>query len=357
MSTRALLLLVGALIVCRCALAQLAQTSTAAARPLPQTSGVPVAFGDTLLEVQAALKPSARPMPYPYTYNAKGEPQYRGDTSLRDRASGLWLFFGVDTRLRTIRLEAPFAGTVAGLRIGDDSARLRTALGDPLPAPPLPPTLPESVRRSIADSEARRHRYAPDPSYGVIFETDTAGLITAMLLSPRALPSVPRAQQTTASAAAAATAAPAAGCDDPFIAEPARFEVTDLEIGDRKSGLVWFRCPAMWVGANGKCDPSMVLPSETWAGAMEVSRDAVRRRSAWRLASVDELDTIAAKGCGYLINPKFIEIMFDTLWTRSEANTQDVFRYGVDRTRVVSPRRASGGQPLYAQSIYVRNAP
>ena len=72
---------------------------------------------------------------------------------------------------------------------------------------------------------------------------------------------------------------------------------------------------------------------------------------------MEELDTIAAKGCGYLTNPKFIEIMFETLWTRSEASMQDVYRYGVDRARVVSPRRASGPDPLYAQAIYVRNAP
>jgi hypothetical protein len=146
------------------------------------------------------------------------------------------------------------------------------------------------------------------------------------------------------------------GCDDPT-RQPGRFKVDALEATDTRSGLVWFRCPAMWVSDAGTCDPSQVLPSETWDSAVEVPTWAVKRRSAWRLASVEELDTIAAKGCNYLVNPEIIEVMFDTVWTRSTATEGKVWRYGVDRARVQSLKKADRTSELFAQTIYVRNAP
>lgn len=147
-----------------------------------------------------------------------------------------------------------------------------------------------------------------------------------------------------------------AQCRDPTL-EPGRFKVGELEIEDTKTALVWFRCPGFAVAGSGGCDASMTVPADTWAAAMEAPRRGPPRRSAWRLASVEELDTIAASGCGYLINPGFIKVMFDTVWTRSEAGEGRVWRYGADRERVPSPRRPGTPYELLAQTIFVRNAP
>lgn len=154
---------------------------------------------------------------------------------------------------------------------------------------------------------------------------------------------------------AALALAPAAtlACEDPM-KDAARFKVADLEVTDTKTGLTWFRCAALHVGKSGQCDPAMVLPSEAWSAAMEVPRNAPKRRSPWRLASVEELDTIAAKGCKYLLNPKYIEVMFDSVWTRSEAPGGRVLRYGVDRRRIESPRALKDD---FAQAFYLRDAP
>lgn len=144
----------------------------------------------------------------------------------------------------------------------------------------------------------------------------------------------------------------AAACEDP-LRDAGRFTVSPLEIADAKSGLVWFRCPG-FANASG-CVESMPVPAETWTGAMEPPRWLPKRRSAWRLASVEELDSIAAKGCKYLIDPKHIDVFTDSLWTRTEAPGGKVVRYGVDRARIESPKNLKGVD--FSQSLFVRAAP
>ena len=127
--------------------------------------------------------------------------------------------------------------------------------------------------------------------------------------------------------------------------EPARVSIARLT--DSKTTL----------GKSGSCDPSMVMPSEAWASAVQVPAWAVKRQSPWRLASPQELDSIAAKSCGDLTNPKYIEIMFEQVWTRSTASGDKVWLYGTDRVRKESPKQSSKPNEFFAQTIYVRNAP
>lgn len=320
------------------------------ARGLARTTGLPFRFGDTADAVRAALATSAR-LETPSATTA------RGNSVLRDRALGVAVYFGPDKLARSVRVEAPFGGTVAGVRIGDDLSRMRALLGTPQPAATLNLAgLSESARRAMAQAEARRHRYALDTGSSVVFEVDADGRIVGAVLAPRVVPAAARVAAAPAPAPAPAPSPPP-GCDDPFIIEPARFQISDLEVADSKTGLVWFRCPALWVGPQGKCDPSMVLPSETWASAVEVPRNAPRRRTSWRLASVEELDTIASKGCDYVTNPKLIEINFETVWTRTEAGGGNVYRYGTDRQRIATPRTGGAPNTLFAQTIYVRDGP
>lgn len=144
-------------------------------------------------------------------------------------------------------------------------------------------------------------------------------------------------------------------CDDP-LKERNRYVVTPLEIEDAKTRLVWFRCPALRTGRSGYCDPSLVLPSETWSAAVQVPPWAEKRPTPWRLASAEELDTIAARGCGYLLNRELIEVMFDTVWTRNGVGGDKVLRYGMDRARIESPKRFAPNTD-FAQAIYVRDMP
>lgn len=348
------------LVLAGCALAAgpsvAADPSSAPAAPAAgPIAGLPITLGDPVARVQAGLGTTVPPQPY---LSNSGED--RGEQVLRAPGTGVTVLFNRDGLARMIVLQPPFAGAVGGLRLGDDAARLKALLGEP-GRPGVPAGLSDAARRAAEERIRRQHLYELPSGHGALFETDTAGRITLVSLYPRR-PAAPlgigtgRPPAATQSAQRdAAPAAPSSGCDDPLL-ERDRFTVSELEIVDAKTSLVWFRCPALWVGPGGTCDKAMVLPSQTWASAMEVPRSAPRRRSAWRLASVEELDTIAAKGCGHLVNPSFIEIMFDTVWTRSRAGGNLVWRYGVDRQRVESPVL---GRPeeLFAQTIYVRDAP
>jgi hypothetical protein len=86
------------------------------ARPMPAIEGVPVALGDPFDAVKQA---------YPTA----------GQTGAGDLAmplDGIRLFFTKDDRvLREIMLEAPYAGSVDGLRIGDSASDVVSRLGQP----------------------------------------------------------------------------------------------------------------------------------------------------------------------------------------------------------------------------------
>jgi Protein of unknown function (DUF1566) len=148
-------------------------------------------------------------------------------------------------------------------------------------------------------------------------------------------------------------------CQDPT-KEAGRFRIQGVEMTDTRTGLVWLRCPAGYVGQSGACDSSMVLPSTTWDSAMKgVAKTPQTPAGKWRLASVEEFETIAAKGCGYLVNPKYIELMFSTVWTSSSAGNDMVWLLGENGQRVKSaknPKDPKSGGEFFAQTVYVRSA-
>ncbi len=90
--------------------------ATADAKPMPAMEGISVALGDPFDAVKQA---------YP-TAGQSGA----GDLALP--LDGIRLFFTKDDRvLREIMLEAPYAGSVDGLRIGDSAADVVARLGQP----------------------------------------------------------------------------------------------------------------------------------------------------------------------------------------------------------------------------------
>lgn len=78
-----------------------------------------VTFGDTYEFVKTIYKTTQTAVPY-----KKG-------TALRLTDVGLWFFFDETSQIRTIRFDAPFAGAVAGIKIGDSRDKVTQLLGKP----------------------------------------------------------------------------------------------------------------------------------------------------------------------------------------------------------------------------------
>lgn len=86
--------------------------------------GLPIKLGDSIEKVKAALGTAIEPE------ESKSATQ-RNTKALRLSAQGIWVFFDQEGRAYTIRLDAPFAGNIAGVQIGDTRALLEEKLGKP----------------------------------------------------------------------------------------------------------------------------------------------------------------------------------------------------------------------------------
>jgi hypothetical protein len=86
--------------------------------------GLPIKLGDSIDEVKAALGTTLEPE----DSKSAAQPKTK---ALRLRTKGIWVFFDQTGRTYTIRLDAPFAGNVAGVQIGEPRAALVAKLGKP----------------------------------------------------------------------------------------------------------------------------------------------------------------------------------------------------------------------------------
>ena len=103
------------------ACALLAACAAGPAHPgLPE--GAPVRLGADLAEVRQALGDAAQP--------ERGAGP-GGELTLALDARGIWVQFDRADRVRTLRLRAPWAAPVLGVRIGDTPAQLLARLGQP----------------------------------------------------------------------------------------------------------------------------------------------------------------------------------------------------------------------------------
>lgn len=155
---------------------------------------------------------------------------------------------------------------------------------------------------------------------------------------------------TLALAAAAAVAQPAGGvCIDPG-ADAGRFETRGLEFRDKRTGLTWFRCPALHlsVGANGKCDPSLTMPSQSWMLAMALPGLGPRRLEGWRLPTAEELEGMIAHNCNHQFRADLIELPPVPLWTSTESADKAV---QIDHTgkRITVPKEGPYGWMIYVR--------
>jgi len=153
--------------------------------------------------------------------------------------------------------------------------------------------------------------------------------------------------------AACAVAGPVfAQCEDPA-GTPGRFVVRGVELVDMQTRLVWLRCAAGYV-PGAQCDASAVLPAQTFESATTPVGGPGLPKGDWRLPSADEWETIIARGCKYLVEPKHIEIMFDKVWTSTPAGRDQVYAIELGAGRVAVPRKLASND--FAQAFYVRAA-
>ncbi|WP_374326671.1 hypothetical protein [Azonexus sp.] len=83
----------------------------------------PVKLGDSWPDAQAALDTTAALEPY---FN---DPAVQSGWHINLFERGIWLFLDDALRIRTLRFDAPFAGAIDGVRIGDTSRQVRQIKG------------------------------------------------------------------------------------------------------------------------------------------------------------------------------------------------------------------------------------
>ena len=135
----------------------------------PQTAGLPIALGDSIAEVKRAYQLQAEPEPYENYFKQKG-------SRLRLKDKGVWVFFDAQGLATIIRLEAPFAGSIAGIRIGDDAGTLEKTLGNP-PRPPL------TVHQGGEAGDSLSYHYRPHETFVANFRVSSTGAIETIFLA------------------------------------------------------------------------------------------------------------------------------------------------------------------------------
>lgn len=90
-----------------------------------KVDGVPVAVGDSIESVRAALNTTLEVQP---TQSSAS----KNNKELRLRTRGIWVFFDERGAAYNIRLDAPFMGSFGGVKIGDSYAQMVKQLGEPV---------------------------------------------------------------------------------------------------------------------------------------------------------------------------------------------------------------------------------
>jgi hypothetical protein len=94
----------------------------------PIVEGLPVWIGDTSDKVRDVYQTKLEPEPNETSL-------LKGTTALRLKTKGVWFFFTREGKIYTIRLEAPFPGTIGGVKIGDTASKMLKVLGNPAKVP------------------------------------------------------------------------------------------------------------------------------------------------------------------------------------------------------------------------------
>jgi len=136
-------------------------------------SALDIHMGDSVNTVKSVLKTGVDPMPVsrPSTLPANVPDMNAGKTSLHLVDKGIWVFFDQNGRVYTVRVDAPYAGEIKGIRVGDDAGTLRARLGEPLPS--MGPVAPPGFQS---------HRYVLDETRYVRFDVLGARIRTIFIM-------------------------------------------------------------------------------------------------------------------------------------------------------------------------------
>ena len=76
----------------------------------------------------------------------------KGKAVLHLRTKGIWAFFSPTGVVETIRLDAPFAGNVLGVKLGDAPKQITEKLGNPIQKPSTAFLTMQSYRYVLDDT-------------------------------------------------------------------------------------------------------------------------------------------------------------------------------------------------------------
>ncbi|MHB1238117.1 MAG: hypothetical protein ACYCY7_11220 [Gallionella sp.] len=133
--------------------------------------GLKFKLDDDINTVKSALHTDMSPEPMPrnpllpptaYDVN-------KGKTVIHLRSKGIWVFFDPAGKAQTIRLDAPFADTVLGIKLGDNVDKITSTLGKPIKTP-------WTVFMTM-----QAYQYAPDDYEYVTFDVNDDGVQYIMI--------------------------------------------------------------------------------------------------------------------------------------------------------------------------------
>ena len=128
-----------------------------------KTEGLSVKLGDSIAQMQSAYQTPIEAEPYESATN-------KGGFVLRLRTKGVWVFFNKYGKAYTIRLDPPFKGNVAGVKVGDTVLAMKKQLGEPVKKP---------TKFGLNDS----YLYYPDDTYSASYATNEAGEVETIFLT------------------------------------------------------------------------------------------------------------------------------------------------------------------------------
>ncbi|MDN0077688.1 hypothetical protein QU481_23010 [Crenobacter sp. SG2303] len=88
--------------------------------------GLPIKIGDSIEEVQKALRTKMEPEPYQSPAAQGANPVKK--LQLRLKTKGVWVIFEKEKAV-TIRVDAPFSGNIDGVKLGDPERKIEKTFG------------------------------------------------------------------------------------------------------------------------------------------------------------------------------------------------------------------------------------
>jgi hypothetical protein len=128
--------------------------------------GVPVAIGDSIESVRSALNTTAEAQPMQSAIS-------KNNKELRLRTRGLWVFFDDKGAAYNVRLDAPFAGSFGGVKIGDSYAQMVKLLGEPVKTLKMGISIPGQMDPVL---------YYPNDNSTLRFNFDRDGQVETVML-------------------------------------------------------------------------------------------------------------------------------------------------------------------------------